>query len=231
MLIASRCNPGSVTIIGLTGSVAAGKSTLAEGLATELAPRLRVEIVQTDGFLLPNHELETRGLTLRKGYPESYDIANLVHTLQAARLRPVRIPGYSHSLYDVDLALSRMIDRPDLILAEGLGFAPASGDSRVHHALDGLVYLDATDEDLEHWFIERFMTLWHAAEQDPSSFYAQFRTLSEPEARDFARTVAWRRINLPNLRQHIVRARPLADILIEKSRNHSLRLVRPDIVP
>ena len=230
-LIANRCEPGAVTIFGLTGSVAAGKSTLAGELAAELAPYLRVEIVQTDGFLLPNEQLEARGLALRKGYPETYDITNLARTLEAARMRPVRIPGYSHSLYDVDPALSRMIDRPDLILVEGLGFAPASGDSSVSHALDGLLYLDATEEDLEHWFIERFMTLWHAAEQDRSSFYAQFRTLSEPEARGFARTVAWRRINLPNLHDHIARARPLADILVAKSRDHSLQLVRPDSAP
>ena len=228
-LIASRCEPGAVTVIGLTGSVAAGKSTLATELAAVLAPRLRVEVVQTDGFLLPNDELESRGLMRRKGYPETYDIAALSVTLEAARVRPVRIPGYSHALYDVDPALARTIDRPDLVLVEGLGFAPAGGDSSVAQSLDSLVYLDATEEDLEHWFVERFMALWRAAEQDPSSFYAQFRTMGETQARGFARTVVWRRINLPNLQEHIVRARPLADILLHKSRDHSLRLVRPDI--
>lgn len=227
------------SIVGLTGSVAAGKSTLAAALAAALAAQWRVDVIQTDGFLFPNAELESRGMLLRKGFPESYDIASLVDTLEAARTRPVSVPTYSHRLYDVDPVNRRLIDRPDILIVEGLGFAPIASapgfgtrgndTQAVIHSLDGLIYLDATEIDLEHWFLERFMALWHAGRTDPSSFYAQFSHLSETQARGFGRTVIWRQINLPNLHDHIVRARPLADILIHKSRDHSLQLVRPDL--
>lgn len=230
-LIAQRHGGGlyGPTIAGLTGSVAAGKSTLAASLAQALAPHWRVDVIQTDGFLFPNAELEARGLLLRKGFPESYDSARLAATLEAARTRPVTVPAYSHSLYDIDPAGSRQIDQPDILLVEGLGFAPTAGDHGVIHALDSLIYLDATEEDLEHWFLDRFMRLWQAGKGDPASFYAQFSHLSEAEARGFGRTVVWRQINLPNLHDHIVRARPLADILVAKARDHSLRLVRPEL--
>jgi type I pantothenate kinase len=228
-LLAARRDPGEVMIAGITGSVAAGKSTLAREIAEASEAGLRVEIISTDGFLLPNAELETRGLLMRKGFPESYDLDRLCRTLDQARDRAVKVPDYSHERYDVDESLARTIDRPDLLLVEGLGLAPAGEDHRAMQSLDALLYLDATEEDLEHWFLDRFMTLWEAAADDPSSFYARFRDMRDMEARGFARTAVWRAINLPNLQDHIVRARPLADILVWKERDHRLRLVRPAI--
>lgn len=226
-LLATRRDPGEVMIVGLTGSVAVGKSVLAGQIAEALKTMLRVEVLSSDGFLLPNAELEAQGLLMRKGFPESYDIDRLCRTLDEARVGPVRVPGYSHTRYDVDETLGRTIDRPDLLIVEGLGLAPVGDDNRAAQALDALVYIDATEEDLEHWFLDRFMALWRAAETDPDSFYARFRSMSEMEARGFARTAVWRAINLPNLHDHIVRARPHADVLIWKERDHRLRLVRP----
>jgi type I pantothenate kinase len=228
-ILAARRDPGEVMIAGLTGSVAAGKSTLAQDIAEAMGKELRVEVISTDGFLLPNTELEARGLLMRKGFPESYDLERLRATLDAARTGPVRVPVYSHERYDVDEALAVDVDRPDLLLVEGLGLAPVDDDHSALQALDALLYLDATEEDLEHWFLERFMQLWAAAADDPSSFYARFRDMGEMEARGFARTAVWRAINLPNLQDHIVRARPHADILVWKERDHRLRLVRPGI--
>lgn len=226
-LIAAAHRPGTVRVVGLTGSVAAGKSTLAAQIAGALGAALRVEQVATDGFLLPNAVLEARGLLLRKGFPESYDVSALRDTLHAARAGAVRIPGYSHSLYDIDPALGRTIDRPDILLVEGLGFAPDAGGETAADALDSLLYLDAAEADLEHWFLERFMRLWHAAATDPASFYNNFRHMDEAQARAFARTAVWEGINLPNLRDHISTVQPRADILVRKSRDHRLRLVRP----
>lgn len=228
-LLDARRDPGDVMIVGLTGSVAAGKSTLATQVADALGDRIRVDVVSTDGFLLPNAELEARGLLLRKGYPDSYDLDRLCRMLEQARAGPVRVPGYSHARYDVDEALGRSIDRPDLLIVEGLGLAPFGDDQRAAQALDALVYVDATEEDLEHWFLDRFMTLWRAAENDPDSFYARFRDMGEMEARGFARMAVWRAINLPNLHDHIVRARAHADVLLWKERDHRLRLVRPQL--
>jgi type I pantothenate kinase len=226
-LIAGKHKPGEVLIIGLTGSVAAGKSTLADAMVEALRPGLRVELVGTDGFLFPNQVLEARGLILRKGFPESYDSSAMESTLNAARHGPVRIPGYSHSLYDIDPALLRTVDRPDVLLVEGLGLAPDESGASVADTLDSLVYLDASEADLEHWFLQRFMRLWHAAADDPTSFYNNFRNMTEAEALAFARTTVWEGINLPNLREHIVHARPRADIVVLKARDHQLQLVRP----
>ena len=226
-LVGASHQPGSVLVVGLTGSVAAGKSTLATALSEALRPQFHVELVATDGFLFPNAVLEARGLLLRKGFPESYDLAAMRAALSAARTGVASIPAYSHSLYDIDPALSRTIVQPDILLVEGLGFAPTDAGEEITDALDRLVYLDAEEADLEHWFLERFMRLWHAAPEDPASFYNNFRHMSEAEARDFARTAVWEGINLPNLRNHISRVRPRADILVHKARDHGLELIRP----
>ncbi len=205
------------TIIGLTGSVAVGKSILAGQIAAELAPLMRVAIVATDAWLLPNDRLAALGLTLKKGFPQSYDIAALAAFLTAARLGPVTVPGYSHRIYDVDPALARRLEPPDLLIVEGLGFS----DGGIADQLDALLYLDADIADLERWFTARFLRFWHAAADDPTSFYARFRGMSEAEASIFGRRV-WHEINRANLDQHIIRARPLADIVIKKAGDHRL---------
>lgn len=219
--MAQAC-PGEVLVVGLTGSVAAGKSTLAKQIADALAGQHRVEVVATDAWLLPNAVLDTRGLTLRKGFPESYDRDALAALPAAIRRGPVTVPGYSHDRYDVDPSLARSIAPPDLLILEGLGF---SGPGVADH-VDVLIYLDADEADLEHWFLNRFMRLWHAAADDPASFYARFRSLDEAAARDFGRMV-WQTINLPNLRDHISHAKPRSDIVIGKRRDHALMLIRP----
>lgn len=227
-MLARRRDPGDVLVVGLTGSVASGKSSLAAAMAAGLRADLVVEVISTDGFLHTNAELEGRNLLDRKGFPESFDLDAFRDALERCRDRPVRIPGYSHSRYDIDPALARTIDRPDLLIVEGLGFAPTQTGAGVVDLLDILIYLDAAEPDLEHWFLERFMQHWRVAETDPTSFYTRFRDMGEAEARGFARTAVWRGINLPNLHEHIARARPLADILLLKERDHRLRLVRPN---
>lgn len=207
-------------VVGLTGSVAAGKSTLATALAQALAPR-RVETVSTDGFLLPNATLATRDLLLRKGFPESYDRAAFEDALAALQAGDAAtFPAYSHMTYDVDQGAARVLQRPDILLLEGLGFAPRPA------GVDLLVYVDADEADLETWFVQRFMGFWRAAEHDPASFYAQFRTLDETAADVFARSV-WERINLPNLRNHIAPLRAGADIVVRKDATHALTITTP----
>ena len=216
--LASAARPGEVLIVGLTGSVAAGKTTLARGIVEALAP-LRTETVSTDGFLLPNAVLAERGLSLRKGFPESYDAEGLSAALAALRAGPAVFPGYSHVTYDVDPAMARTVQNPDILLLEGLGLGPHVDD------LDLLVYLHAEEADLEVWFLERFLAFWRAAEHDPASFYARFRTMEEPQAVQFARGV-WAGINLPNLRDHIRPLEEVAQIVVAKDAGHGLRLVR-----
>jgi len=214
---------GPPYIVGLAGAVAAGKSVFAAGLAAAIAAwpdRPGVEIVSTDGFLLDNATLAARELTLRKGFPESYDTAAMAAALAAIRTGAAVFPGYSHAIYDVDPGLARRIERPGVLIVEGLGLQRAPAET----GLDALVYLDADEALLESWFTERLIELWRAAEHDPTSFYARFRTLDEDQARAFAAN-AWRRINLPNLREHIVLARDQAHIVVRKGQNHVIEAV------
>jgi type I pantothenate kinase len=215
-------------VVAITGSVAAGKSVFAGELAADIAAwpeRPNAEIVCTDGFLMDNAALEALGLTQRKGFPESYDVKGLQAALTAIRRGPARFPAYSHVTYDIDLGLARTFDPPDVLIVEGLGLQIDHGP-----LIDALVYLDADEADLEAWFTERFIGLWTAAEHEPASFYARFRNLDEAGARAFAKVV-WERINLPNLRDHIVAARDLADIVIHKSSGHAIEAIGGKWVP
>lgn len=219
--LAALRTPGQTFVVGLTGAVAAGKSTLAEALRDTLSTSgLTADLVCTDGFLFPNAVLESKGLALRKGFPESYDTDSMMAAIWTARSGRVGFPGYSHTTYDVDPALSRAIDRPDVLIVEGLGFPPD------HAGVDALIYLDAEETDLQAWFAARFMRLWAQAEFDPTSFYFRFRVMDKTRAEAFAAQV-WERINLPNLRDHIIHHRAGADIVLRKAPDHTLSLVRP----
>jgi type I pantothenate kinase len=217
---AARSSP---YIVGVTGAVAVGKSTF----SAELAQLLRasqgapsVEVVGTDGFLLDNTALTALGLINRKGFPESYDADGMRRTLTAIRTGPAAFPGYSHTLYDIDPVLTRQLAPPGVLIVEGLGLhqgAAAAG-------LDALIYLDADETLIEAWFVARFLQLWCAAETDPASFYARFRQLDEAGARGVA-TMVWREINLPNLRDHIAKAREVADVVVTKGERHEVLAV------
>jgi type I pantothenate kinase len=220
VLILARRPAGGPLLVGVTGAVAVGKSTFAEALAGLIAAGPGgpvVDIVCTDGFLKDNARLEAEGLTLRKGFPESYDAAAMRTALAAVRAGPTDFPDYSHVTYDIDAALGRRIASPDVLIVEGLGLQEGAGAL----GLDLLIYLDAEEADLEGWFVGRFMGLWDQAGDDPTSFYARFRSMSREAAQVFARQV-WAAINLPNLRQHIVLARSLADIVVRKGSGHEI---------
>ncbi|MHA7898306.1 MAG: nucleoside/nucleotide kinase family protein [Henriciella sp.] len=214
---------GEGLVLALTGSVASGKSTLARHLEMTLEPPLSVETVSTDGFLFMTDYLREQGLFQRKGFPETYDYKAMQSAIADVRTAPTDFPGYSHITFDPDPALTRRISPSDIIILEGLGFRPRDGEDGPHHP-DLLIYLDAELEDIEAWFLERFLRFWRAAEHDPSSFYAQFRHMSEPELIEFAKSV-WAGINLPNLENHILPMREHADIVIKKDADHAIRIV------
>lgn len=220
-LIRARRGEKSPFLVGITGAVAAGKSTFAAELQSALAAEgLAVEIVCTDGFLRDNAALDAAGILNRKGFPESYDVEAMRAALAAIRTGPIEVPVYSHAIYDLDPALVRRLAPPDVLIVEGLSLhegARALG-------LDALIYLDADEAHLEAWFTERLIGLWRAAEHDPTSFYARFRHFTEPEARAFAAQV-WAAINLPNLREHIVAGRGVADIVVSKGADHEILAV------
>jgi len=204
-------------IIGLTGSVAAGKSTLAVTLAQKIAAwpeSPRVEVVSTDGFLRPNAELDAAGLTRRKGFPETYDVGAMDLALTAIRQGPVVFPVYSHLTYDVDPTLARRVETPDVLIIEGLGFSAAT-------PLDALVFLDADEANLEIWYVRRFLEFWEAGKSDPQSFYARFAGLDAAGVTALAKAV-WTTINLPNLRENIAPLRAISSIVVAKGADHEI---------
>ena len=209
-----------VLVVGVTGGVASGKSSLTEALVETLrrlpgAPR--VERASTDGFLRPNAELEAAGLVNRKGFPETYDAPALAEALERVRQGPTTFPGYSHITYDVDPALARTIDRPDVLIVEGLGLGGATG-------IDHLIYIDADEADQEAWFVDRFLTFCDVGRRDDASFYARFRGMDDGAAAEFGAMV-WRSINRPNLREHIEPLRATADIVVRKRRDHGFESI------
>ena len=222
--------PGEVLLIGVTGSVAAGKTTFSHALKEDLAQTHRVATVSTDGFLLSNAVLTSRDLMMRKGFPETFDTAAMVAMMHQARIGPIAAPVYSHTTYDVDPALSVEIAQQDILIFEGLGLSPQGDGANPADALDLLIYIDAAEDDIERWFVTRFLGLWAAAEHNPASFYAQFRTMDEAQTAQFASAV-WSQINLPNLRDHILMARDFANIVLLKRVDHRLFLVRDLALP
>src|SRR5262244_2280890 len=188
-------------IIGVAGSVAVGKSTTARVLQALLArwPNVpKVDLVTTDGFLYPNVILEREGLMDKKGFPESYDLPALLRFLSDVKAgrRPARAPVYSHLVYDVMPNQWIEIDRPDILIVEGLnvlqtGAPPKDGKAipYVSDFFDFSVYLDADEDVLLHWYVDRFLTLRETAFRDPKSFFHRYASLSDAEARDTAAAI------------------------------------------
>jgi len=219
-------------IIGLAGSVAVGKSTTARILQALLArwpAHPRVELVTTDGFLFPNKELVARGLLDRKGFPESYDTAALIAFVAAVkRGEPeVTAPVYSHVRYDIIDGEEQVLQRPDVVIVEGLNvLQTVRGVSRhVSDFFDFTIYVDADERDIEQWFVTRFFTLRDTVFADPDSFFHAYASMNEDEAERFARMV-WSTINGVNLREEILPTRTRARLVLEKGPDHRVRRVR-----
>lgn len=219
-------------VIGVAGSVAVGKSTVSRVLK-ELLSRWedtpRVELVTTDGFLLPNAELERRGLLDRKGFPESYDRRALLRFVSEVKSgkSPVTAPVYSHLVYDIVPEQVVTIERPDVLIIEGLNVLqpPAQGAKlAVSDLFDFTIYVDARTSDIERWYGERFMSLQRGAFGHPDSYLHRYASLTEPEARALALDI-WSRINLTNLEQNILPTRARADLVLRKAADHTVETV------
>jgi type I pantothenate kinase len=223
-------------VIGVAGSVAVGKSTTARVLKAMLArwPNTpRVDLLTTDGFLYPNAVLEREGLMERKGFPESYDLPALLRFLTdiKAGRRPVRAPLYSHLSYDVMPNGWVEFDRPDILIVEGLnvlqtGRPPKDGKAipYVSDFFDFSIYLDASEEVLLQWYVDRFLTLRGTAFRDPKSYFHRYSKLTDEEAVDTAASI-WQRINLINLHDNILPTRQRADLILRKGESHLVEQV------
>jgi len=220
-------------VIGLAGSVAAGKSTTARVLQALLArwpSHPNVALVPTDGFLLPNEALEARGLMTRKGFPESYDTQRLLNFLADVKSGKARVeaPLYSHLVYDVLQDQTLVVERPDIVIVEGLNVLqparlPKDGEAIpfVSDFFDFSIYIDASEELVEAWYVERFLRLRQTAFRDPASYFHRYATLSEDEARETGLSI-WRSINLVNLQENILPTRQRADLILRKGADHAI---------
>ncbi|KAA0698924.1 type I pantothenate kinase [Neorhizobium sp. P12A] len=223
-------------VIGIAGSVAVGKSTTARVLK-ELLGRWpsspKVDLITTDGFLHPNAVLQQRNLMQRKGFPESYDTAALLRFLSAIKAgqQNVKAPCYSHLVYDVLPDEYRVVDRPDILIFEGINVLqsrhlPADGKiiPMVSDFFDFSIYIDAEESLIRNWYVNRFMKLRETAFRDPNSFFHRYASITEDEALRTAEGL-WKNINLKNLRQNILPTRPRADLILQKGKNHLIEQV------
>jgi type I pantothenate kinase len=223
-------------VIGIAGSVSAGKSTTARVLRALLSrwPNTpKVDLVTTDGFLHPNAVLQRENLMERKGFPESYDGAALIRFLSQVKAgkHHVEAPVYSHLVYDVVPGETVGVDRPDILIVEGLNVLLPSRMPRdgkpvpfVSDFFDFAVYLDADEDLLEKWYVQRFMTLRETAFRDPRSYFKKYAQISDTEAEATAHAI-WHRINLPNLRENVLPTRPRADLILTKGASHRIEQV------
>ena len=249
-LFLGKSEPKSPFIIGMAGSVAVGKSTMARILRALLAKwdvHANVALVPTDGFLWPNCELERRNLMSRKGFPESYDARRLVRFLADIKSGKTNVeaPVYSHFTYDIVPGKTVTVSRPDILIIEGLNVLQPARQPDKHKlpdhdpevelsALDHLpyvsdffdfsIYLDANQEQIESWYIERFMMLRQTAFQDPANYFHRYSKLSNKDAMTKARDL-WHTINLVNLRENIENTRQRADLILHKADDHAIEQI------
>jgi type I pantothenate kinase len=217
-------------VIGVAGSVAVGKSTTARVLQALLARwehNLRVDLVTTDGFLYPNKELNRRNLMHRKGFPESYDRRGLMRFVTAVKsgADEVCAPVYSHLLYDIVAGEMQVVRHPDILILEGLNVLQTGPALMVSDLFDFSVYVDARIEDIEKWYISRFLTMRSTAFADPASHFHHYSTLNDDQAVFAARDI-WHSINRPNLIENILPTRPRATLVLRKDADHAINRLR-----
>jgi type I pantothenate kinase len=223
-------------VIAVAGSVAVGKSTTARLLQTLLGASPgspRVDLVTTDGFLLPNAALEARDLLGRKGFPESYDrraLARFLADVKSGR-EEVFAPVYDHQSYDIVPGARQAVDRPDILVVEGLNVLQAgrradgtAPEVFLSDFFDFSVYVDAAEADIQRWYVERFLALRRTAFQDTAAYFHRFSGLTDDQAQATALGI-WEAVNGPNLRSNIAPTRSRARLVLQKAADHSVRRV------
>lgn len=217
-------------IVGISGSVAVGKSTTARLLQLLLSrqmPDKKVQLLTTDGFLYPNAELKRRDLMSRKGFPESYDMARLTKFLVDVKAdMTATAPLYSHQAYDVLAGETVTVAQPDLLIVEGINVLQLTPGSPIYYSdlYDLTLYVDAAETDIERWYLERFSTLLDRAVDNPHDYYYERARADRESVMAMARRV-WRDVNLPNLREYILPTRERATVILHKEADHSINEV------
>jgi type I pantothenate kinase len=217
-------------VIGVAGSVAVGKSTTARVLQALLARWSHhplVDLVTTDGFLYPNAELMRRGIMHRKGFPDSYDRRKLLRFVTEVKsgAEEVSAPAYSHLTYDIVPGEFTVIRQPDILILEGLNVLQTGPRLMVSDLFDFSIYVDARTENIEKWYVNRFLAFRSTAFSDPKSHFSHYAKFTDEQATTAAQEI-WHTINRPNLVENILPTRPRATLVLRKDADHSINLVR-----
>ena len=224
-------------VIGVAGSVAVGKSTtsrLLVELLHQLPGRPKVDLITTDGFLMPNAELQRRGIMHRKGFPQSYDRGALLRFVMDVKsgAPEVSAPVYSHLTYDIVPGEFITVRQPDILIVEGLNVLQPARRRKSRHAslavsdfFDFSVYVDAAESDLRAWYLERFMALRESAFLDPRSYFTRFAKMDADAAQAYAENI-WDTINGPNHVQNILPTRGRATAILRKDSDHDIEWIR-----
>lgn len=222
----NRNNGRTPYIIGVSGSVAVGKSTfsrLLKELLSQVYGHLKVQLITTDGFLYPNEVLKEKGLSERKGFPESYDMDRIVGFLADIKNGEpnIAVPKYSHQKYDIILDEFYTIDRPDILIVEGINVLQLQGSDLIFASdfFDFSFYIDAEPENIKRWYLERFRMFLSLAKDQPDDYYHAMNKMDYQEAMENAKYI-WENINLKNLYEFIMPTRSRAEMIIHKSYNH-----------
>ncbi|WP_220728916.1 type I pantothenate kinase [Apilactobacillus xinyiensis] len=215
-------------IIGISGSVAVGKSTTARLLKVLLSyffSDKKIQLITTDGFLYPSKKLREMNIMDRKGFPESYDMEKLINFLNEVKSGKsnVKAPVYSHDVYDIIPNRYDIIDQPDVLIIEGINTLqlPSNQQIYVSDFTDFSIYIDAADDLIENWYLDRFKKLMDTAFQSPSNYYYELAHTNRDKAIDIAKNV-WETINLPNLLENIKPTKTRADLILHKTDNHDI---------
>lgn len=214
-------------IIGISGSVAVGKSTtsrLLQILLSRSLPDAQVELVTTDGFLYPNEKLITEGILNRKGFPESYNMELLTDFLDHLKNgQNYQVPVYSHEIYNIVPDQKQLITAADFVIVEGINVFQNPQNERLYITdfFDFSVYVDAEVDNIEAWYLDRFLKLLKLAKNQPDNYYHRFTQMPLEEVRKFAHQV-WTNINLVNLQNYIEPTRNRAEIILHKAENHEI---------
>lgn len=209
-------------IVGIAGAVSAGKSTLSSNLKQELENMGHsTTVIGSDSFLMSNAELKSKGLSQRKGFPETYNEDEVKRFIQLLReiqneSDPITIPVYDHLTYDIKETERLEVDKSSkVVLFEGINAL------RFADLLDLKIYVDAKEEDLRNWFYHRWITLREKSKTEPSEFLKSFDHLDDEGFQNML-TYVWENINLPNIEQHIEPTKDAANIIVKKAADHSI---------
>lgn len=213
-------------IIGVTGSVSVGKSTFSRILKRVLEvyyPDFTVQILNTDGFIYPLSYLQENNLLARKGFPESYDVEHLVNILSLIKSnQKAQAPVYNHITYDRDSTLLD-INQPNILILEGLNVLQLNEqENNLKSPLDFIdfaIYLDASNELLEKWYIKRFKSFRNNSFKNEKSYFKRYADLSDEEAESKAKQI-WHSINAKNYVENVEPTKSRANLIITKGSNH-----------